>query len=266
MKKQMFAMALGLGAVVLAAGLANAGSAPGSGIRGSVHDLSIRGVGAKVGLLPAINDPQERICIFCHAPHRTFAEAADLRYVPLWNKKVTTLTFDLYTNGAGGAGLTGDHAISALDPAVGDIRQPISVSKLCLSCHDGSVALNAYGSPTMVNDLGGSYMNGAKALDVQGYLIGNDVDGDGTGDLENHHPVGFDYYAVQAADTEIAAPSVRFAGSNVAISDVLYDRRMECATCHDVHNSHENMGEKLLWTSDRNSAFCCTCHLKCGTY
>ena len=72
MKKQMFVMALGLGAVVLAAGLANAGSNPGTGIRGSVHDLSIRGIGAKVGLLPAINDPQERICIFCHAPHHAY--------------------------------------------------------------------------------------------------------------------------------------------------------------------------------------------------
>jgi predicted CXXCH cytochrome family protein len=40
--------------------------------------------------------------------------------------------------------------------------------------------------------------------------------------------------------------------------------RMECGTCHSVHNTG-NSGESLLWRSDFRSSLCLTCHDK-GTY
>jgi hypothetical protein len=266
-------MALGLGVLALSAATADAGSLPGTGIRGSVHDLSQdTGVGLSLGATGSLtDDPLQRICIYCHAPHHTKRQAADLRYIPLWNHEVTTLTYTPYTSGNGAIGLTGDHETSSIIASIGDISQPVSVSKLCLSCHDGSVGLNAYGlapvdpilnpasaTSFMVNDLGGSFLNGNVRLstNTKNYLIGEG------GDLTNHHPVGFDYIAVANVDTEIADPSAKFS-SGVAISDVLYERQMECATCHDVHNSRSGIGEKLLWESNYNSNFCCVCHLKC---
>ena len=51
---------------------------------------------------------------------------------------------------------------------------------------------------------------------------------------------------------------------SVTISDLLWNGNMECTTCHDVHNT-KNTGEKFLWKSDAQSAFCLTCHLKSET-
>jgi hypothetical protein len=273
MKKRMLvSMALGLGLVALAASSANAGSAPGSGIRGSKHDMSATtGIGLAFGQLGSVaHDPLQRVCVYCHAPHHTYNPGATTAvYSPLWNHAFTTLTYDMYDSGQ--APLTGAHATQSTDGSVGAMVQPVNVSKLCLSCHDGSVALNSYGSANMVNDLGGSYRaNGAagnvdmtRGVGSMYYVIGAEIGSTGVGDLTNHHPIGFDYDAVQALDNEIAASSANFAGTGVAISDVLYAGQMECATCHDVHNSTTGMGEKFLWTTNASSNFCCTCHLKC---
>ena len=39
---------------------------------------------------------------------------------------------------------------------------------------------------------------------------------------------------------------------------MLYDGKMECATCHDVHDKQGNAG--LLRKTDVGSALCLTCH------
>ena len=272
MKKRMLvSMALGLGLVALAATSADAGSAPGTGIRGSKHDMSAAtGIGYTGGPFGGFGDADalQRVCIYCHAPHRTIKPGATTAvYMPLWNHALTAQTYDMYDSGQ--APLTGPHATQSTDASVGAMVQPVNVSKLCLSCHDGSVALNAYGSTNMVD--ADSYNPGTVDIDLANtrlqYVIGHDWDAlgaeDGVGDLTNHHPIGFDYDAVQALDNEIAASSVAFAGTGVLISDVLYAGAMECATCHDVHNSTTGMGEKFLWTTNASSNFCCTCHLKC---
>jgi hypothetical protein len=265
-------MALGLGLVALVSTSAVAGSAPGTGIRGSKHDMSATtGIGFAGGAFGAFgdtaHDPLQRVCIYCHAPHHTIPDGpATAVYMPLWNHAVSTMaSYNMYDSGQ--APISGPHATQSTDASVGGMLQPVNVSKLCLSCHDGSVGLNAYGSANMVDDLGGSI--GADDVDIRAgvgrleYAIGADTNGDNIGELSNHHPIGFDYDAVQAADNEIAASSASFGTSGVAISDVLYAGQMECSTCHDVHNSTTGMGEKFLWTTNASSNFCCVCHLKC---
>ena len=265
MKKRMLVgMALGLGLAFVAT-TANAGSTPGSGIIGSRHDLSnATGYGAILGGAGA-SDTMDRICIYCHAPHNTY-RGGDINYSPLWNHGVTTLTYNFYDSGAG-APIVGPHATQSTDSAYGNMDpngELFSVSKLCLSCHDGNVALDVYGDPQMVDAANGSVGAGVMTLPADGsFEIGRDDDSDGTGDLDNHHPIGFDYDAVQAVDNEIAASTVTFA-SGVRIADVLSAGAMECSTCHDVHNSTGGMGEKFLWGTNAGSDFCCTCHLKCN--
>jgi predicted CXXCH cytochrome family protein len=146
-------------------------------------------------------------------------------------------------------------------------KQPGGVSKLCLSCHDGNVAVNNYGR--VQNGAGngddastGVFKGDAPVFIVDDYKIGKN------GDLSNHHPIGFDYVTVYNTDDEIQSIGSNFtvdkSGATVyTIGDLLWGGKMECTTCHDVHNT-KNQGEKFLWKSDVQSALCLTCHVKDG--
>ena len=60
---------------------------------------------------------------------------------------------------------------------------PGSTSLLCLSCHDGSVAVNSYGN----SDQRPQSISTGSTLMPTAYTIGKDKY------LGNHHPIGFDY-------------------------------------------------------------------------
>jgi hypothetical protein len=254
MKKLLVtSLAIGVGALVLSVGSANATS-NGGGIVGTLHDLSSDG-GYAAGGVGTTLDPQDRICIYCHSPHNTIKPSAspNTEYLPLWNRELipTTATFTMYDNGDADP-TDASHMLNA-DLTGADIA---FVSKLCLSCHDGSLALNAYGTS---NQPSGSTATGSPAVTIpSGYIIGAVTGNDR--DLSNHHPIGFDYAAVAAADDEIAASTASL--GSYTIGDLLYGGNMECVTCHDVHNT-KNTGDKFVWTSNDSSAFCCACHLKC---
>ena len=78
----------------------------------------------------------------------------------------------------------------------------------------------------------------------------------------HHHPIGFPYDAVQAADPEIRTSDTELlAGDPVSNHLYGFDNTLECGSCHSVHNTG-NQGESLLWRSDQNSELCLTCHAK----
>lgn len=275
MKKKLLIASVALG-MMLTAGAAYAapGAPNGAGIRGTAHDLSATGV-STYG-----TDGQNRICVWCHAPHNTIKrgslQAEGVDYLPLWNHAVSTNTsFQVYNSGtegpdemvaeqerdsngnvlATGADIPGNHASQTGEDGNTVTGDPGSVSRLCLSCHDGSVAVNAYGFS------GSTISTGAGDTDILAsgaqFLVGL------MGDLSNHHPIGFDYDYVALNDDEIADKGDEFGATGVAIEDLLYGGNMECVTCHDVHNSKNAAGaEKFLWISNDNSNFCLTCHLK----
>jgi predicted CXXCH cytochrome family protein len=231
----------------------NGASVPGSGIRYTRHDLSSTGLAAHYA-----NDGLDRICIYCHAPHHTLKhDEADtlynLQYVPLWNHEVTVETYELYNNGSDEP-TDAAHASYAKENS----QDVGSVSRLCLSCHDGTVAVNQYGfAPSNATNAGTTNLKGTA------YEIGG-ADQYGYMRLDNHHPVGFNYQA--AYDSEQTNGRGELAQTTASmgaytIGDLLWGGNMECSTCHDVHNS-QNTGEKFLWISDSGSAFCLTCHLK----
>ena len=238
----------------------------GTGIVGTYHDLSSTGVGSAYG----INEKHNRICIFCHAPHNTLkpadAIAKGLNYVPLWNHgdgsgNVTlATTWTMYGHGNVTIGDPTDPNgnTDMQGSAWKNTTQPGGVSKLCLSCHDGSIAISAYGNfkgSTISSQDSTSTMKIASRAAIGG-LTGTN------GDLSNHHPIGFVYQTAFNADTELADPTTVLNGT-MRIKDVLYNGQMECVTCHDVHNSKNAPGaEKFLWKSDTHSAMCLTCHLK----
>jgi len=202
--------ACGLIAILLFVGASAAMAQDKGDIVGTAHDFSQRGW----------NGTGE-ICVVCHTPH--FALAATDG--PLWNHESTTATYDLYTSPTLDATLT----------------QPGTESKTCLSCHDGTVALDAFGGQTGTNNIGAQWNVGT--------------------DLSDDHPVGFDYNTTLAtADGELADPSTKASGLGGTIaSDMLFtDGALECASCHDVHGAGGN--DKLLLIANTGSDLCLTCH------
>lgn len=250
--KKVLVTSIALGALVLGAGIAMA--APGDGIKGTPHDLSTTGGTGSPGTYAADSSGLDRVCVYCHAPHHTLKFAdTDLDYLPLWNHAPSGITsYQMYDAGAFPDDIDGHQSTSSI--LLTGVNLPGSVSRLCLSCHDGSVGVNQYGFAPSGSTNPAATSTSFSATNTQ-FLIG------GSGDLTNHHPIGFNYAAVQAEDLEIADPSTPLGPINT-IQDLLYGGNMECVTCHDVHNT-ENTGEKFLWVSDQNSNFCCTCHLKC---
>jgi len=190
---------------------------PHASIVGSDHDFSAKGWSGG------------RICIVCHTPHSADTSVAD---APLWNHDVTQATFITYSS-------------PTLDATVG---QPSSVSKLCLSCHDGTVAVDSYGGNT-----GTQYVSGSKKVGTN---------------LSNDHPISFTYdSALAAADGELLDPAADGDGNPQTVGDgtpylPLFAGKLECATCHDVHNTAIQNNPSLLIRPAAGSQICLTCHVK----
>ena len=191
-----------------------AGQQASANIVGSVHDFSSLAFTTE-------------ICVVCHTPHNADLSVSD---APLWNHEVTTSTFTVYSSGT-------------LDAVVG---QPDGVSKLCLSCHDGSVAVDNFGGTTL-----GTTFVGTLNADAE---LGTD--------LTNDHPVSFIFDAALAtSDGELFDPTSTSSGLGSTIdADMLFAGKVQCASCHDVHDKDEN--GFLLRKVNTGSALCLTCHDK----
>ena len=259
-------------------GIAGQKNIGGNGIVGSSHDLS--NVGNLKGSQDAADyvttaDRQNRICVYCHHPHNAHSASDDngytggrdgllssaLTYSPLWNRDLSTQTFVGYDNGAfmGAASIDNPtdkrHALNAADDSDSQGTGINGVSLLCMSCHDGVVAMNAYSTNTGTSDGGGAATGTSSAITSSAGF---------KGDMNNHHPMGFSYTEVQAVDAEIAAETVPITIDGlVKIGDVLVNNEFECVSCHDVHNTANSAGaERFLWRSNNESNFCLVCHLK----
>lgn len=181
-------------------------------ISGTAHDFSAKGWGT-----------QEK-CIFCHTPHN----AKTPQLAPLWNHASTTQTgWTMYDS-------------ATLD---GPIQSsPQGVSKACLSCHDGSVAVDSYGSRTGVDankigGVGGDY-------ETSTALVGTD--------LTDDHPISITYAGGAAGDWNSPPNnSLPLYGTGA--------NQVECGSCH---NPHDNQYTKFLRISNTGSALCLSCHVK----
>src|SRR4029079_6355495 len=120
----------------------------------------------------------------------------DFTYLPLWNHTPTLNdAYSMYDNGPG-APQTGPTAAQSIGLMIG----PGPTSLLCLSCHDGSVAVNSYGNAAQLPHSRGPLPNaGTFIADV--YTIG------GKGYLGNHHPIGFNYVDAATQDKDLRDPT-----------------------------------------------------------
>src|SRR5262245_36630411 len=178
------------------------------------HNLSASGTGSIRAL------SETRICIFCHTPHN----ATPL--TPLWNKNLEPQTYTVYASPTLKAG---------------PLPQPSGPTKLCLSCHDGTIARGA-----VLNPSGGIGMAGRDTL-PPGSLSNFGLD------LSGHHPVAFSYQSALPNAELVPTPpaDLTFGGSD----------EVHCITCHDPHNDTYGM---FLLKDNRFSSLCTTCHQLTG--
>ena len=177
----------------------------------SKHNLSI----SSPGDVHATTESD--ICIFCHTPHNATGDG------PLWNHQLSSAAYQPYTS-------------STLKATVG---QPTGASRLCLSCHDGTVALGMVHSRS-----GGIAMNSP--------MMPAGINNLGT-DLSVHHPVSFTYdSALVTADGNLRDP-------NTLVLEVRLDRagQVQCTSCHEPHN---NQYGSFLVMDNTASAMCLSCH------
>lgn len=221
--KKTVVVTVALAFVLLSAGAALAG------IAGSKHDMRTHLT------FPAGSEGYNEICVYCHTPHSA------LSIVPLWNR----------TNPANGGYVpyTSNTMNAAPTASIG------AGSLLCMSCHDGSLAIDSgvYNTPNFNN--GTPADNGAvgkEGVNVDRKVAGNALLGL---NLSNDHPVGF-AYADASADGSLEA-LLTVQGSTIV--KLISGTQVECATCHDAHNT---VDMPFLRSSNLGSRMCTVCHLK----
>ncbi|NOT02424.1 MAG: cytochrome c3 family protein [Phycisphaerales bacterium] len=152
-------------------------------------------------------------CNVCHTPESEDGVEAG----PLWDDRPEAQKrFRLYD------GRTGTPGTSSL---------------LCLSCHDGSVAIDTFGAEPLRTE----------------FVLGSRGRIGAHGDLGMDHPVGIRY-----PDHDRGYRPRAQVESDGAVR--LPEGRVECVSCHDVH--HPGVTDKLLVKPNDRSALCLTCHRK----
>jgi hypothetical protein len=278
-----------LGMVIIVAGIcvSNSVAAPSTSIVGSKHDFSFSNatgpghfagfwqVGGPSELGPII----EEICVFCHTPHHSASSADAIATQTnkfLWNRVSSppvgsSYTYKTYTSSSS----------TIVAPDTAD-KRPTGISMMCMSCHDGvtSIAVNVnnnINTPTLLNppnaeglkaqvsidpfQVGnmaspgaiGNIFTGNPTTGGWGANIGNAQPGIGnTIDMSNDHPISFEWNTGKAGYFDTPQNSaLRLFGST--------GRRIECATCHTVHNPSI---EPFLAMSNAQSLMCRACHIK----
>ncbi len=182
----------------------------------SKHNLSASGPGT----VKAAGEAQ--VCIFCHAPHNSSPTA------PLWNRRTPGGSYVPYSSST----------------AKANAGQPTGASLLCLSCHDGTIAL-------------GDVLNRASTITMAGGVTtmpAGSASNLGT-DLSGDHPVSIPYTAALAATRgELVAPSTLTGRVRLDASG-----QLQCTSCHDAHDDSNG---KFLVIPNQASALCQTCHVK----
>ncbi len=220
------------------------------GVEGSPHDFSTNSTFT-------VWNTRKGVCSPCHAAHNT--DPAQI--VPLWTHQTSTGPFTMYSS----------PSLNATMPSA-----PNGVALACLSCHDGTLGINA--------PIAGLGTNTAYYIDPSA-KIGPD--------LHTTHPISFTYDAALAsADGQLENPTTYHIGDTKTLLTVnnapvpaawdgtsltgqtidqalLVNHQMQCSSCHDPHKligSAPSSGimVKISGTdaTGRGSLICRTCHIK----
>lgn len=161
-------------------------------------------------------------CYICHSPRNSLSQKS-----PLWVSGTSSQQFSQYNSDE-----EMNYNILSADGGV----------LICLSCHDGTFAEKSIYIE--------SALHPAEQLDPS-------WTGKGIGFGEDH-PVNIVYFDYEA-DSEIRPAISDAEVSDGRLSLTLYNGRVQCGSCHDVHNGQ---GDSFLRISNEGSQLCLVCHLK----
>ncbi len=212
---------------VLLVGASAWGAGPPASVVTTVHNLSVSGPGEVRSLT------ETEVCKFCHIPHNA------LEPEPLWGHALSKVP---------------SYAVPPLRSRGGAAApQPDGASRLCLSCHDGTVALGEIAGQARPIE-----MAGAQRLTPgrPGFL--------GT-DLSGSHPISF---VISDAGTQDPVPGedIGLKSAGVIRSDPKVrldaENKMQCTTCHDAHADRYFQEDRVprFWVAPTVSEVCLSCH------
>jgi len=183
------------------------------------HNLSVTGKG------PIKSLTETRVCVFCHSSHNASKEG------PLWGHETTeTRSFKTY-----------DRSTLTSKP-----EQPNGATKLCLSCHDGTIAVGAIRglsqSVPMSNVDGGGEIPGGRKSNL------------GT-DLTGTHPVSIQFSQATAVNDKHLRWPPYDPADKVGVDS---DGYVQCTSCHDPHSSKSD--KYPFWKKETFEDVCTVCH------
>lgn len=207
---------------------------------------------------------ETEICVFCHVPHSINPVG-----LPLWNRSMNESDYTLYNS---------DYLRRINYPVATNLgvanNTPGALSRQCLSCHDGTIAVGAVHKLRM--DLNSPVID-MSGVDGTGMIPDTKAGFIGT-TLTKHHPIGIEY------DT---TPSVTFGDGSTRDIELTFDtsspiklfeypdypgkKYVECSSCHDPHKEGNNVGgesNKFLRVDTEGSLganfykTCTSCHSK----
>ncbi len=188
------------------------------------------------------------VCVFCHTPHGASREGAKEIRSPIWNRNLSKAQYQMY-----------DQVWSKSFEATPNLAgQPTGYSRLCLSCHDGTIALGS-----VLNKAGSGGFNGEETMEYPtgqspagpfgSIPVGEGATSQNTRalgrDLRNDHPISMKFDAeLIAKDVEFVNPGPplhrpftqstptplsplrRASGDNTNVYD-----SVQCTSCHNPH-------------------------------
>lgn len=175
----------------------------------TVHNLTPTGPGTVKETEPS------GLCVFCHTPHDANPTRA------LWNRTFSGINYTLYNSRT----------------LKGTVDQPTGDSRLCLSCHDGLLAMSNVRLPASNNF-------------TLGKVTGNTSLGT---DLSDDHPVSMHY------DSSLAAQQGQLTDPQNLVPEIHLDENqdLQCSACHDPHEAtHPN----FLRMDNQYGSLCTACH------
>jgi len=193
------------------------------------HDLSPGGSGTPGNPTGTVSGS----CLYCHVPHsgqegRAGGNGTIVAGSPLWRQTLSTQTYTPYksTTNQGNP-----------NPPLG------SDSTLCLSCHDGTVALGS-GAPNSIPVSGSvTHVVGPDMSSVHPFSLVLPINQDSTGTLVPS-------LTQQPASTADASGAVKLINGNI-----------ECTTCHNPHIQSITPGDPNFLVKDNSTgAICEACH------
>ena len=210
--------------------------APKSAIAGSAHDFR-SGIAGSTTTWSTVS---YGLCNFCHIAHKLGASPSGPGYL-LWNHTISsTSSYGVYSS----------DSMLATPTDLGSNNTPsnLTVSNLCLSCHDGTVAINSY-----YESVGSA--GSATATFMPASFVVND--------LTKQHPVNFTYPTGAPATTIGLLVPASTSSVDGAGQVPLFNGKMQCATCHDAHNSASHIFLRTFPTTAATTStgsFCVYCH------